>query len=234
MIRLTTKDIEENMKTVILTPNSSVKSTTTIESNPPETRENFYFPGCKKDANCNCEICIASMKATLDLVPQSAHRSTLTKLSVSKGTRLRRSPVPFASPTDSSMPNSSYQIRPKTLSPPRKPSGILNFQEMEERKKKELKYEGFFMRLLFGFILVCVMEYGSSWVVSGVSKNQLWPELVTNMAENSWVREDLKGRFLFLKNELEGLVGKRVSSCSSADSVWKISQVNLPKSKNYY
>lgn len=233
MIPLTTKDLEETMKTVILTPNSSVESTTTVESNPSETRENFYFPGCKKDANCNCEICIASINATLDLMPQSAHRSSLTKLSVSRRT-IRRSPVPFASPADDSMPKSSNQITPTSLSPPRNPNAdaSLNFQDKEERKKRELKYEGLFVRFLFGLIVVCGMEYGSSWMVSGVLKNQLWPELVKNMAEHSLVREDLNGRFLFLKNELEGFVGNRVSSCSSADSVWTISQVQFPKSKN--
>lgn len=233
MIPLTTKDLEETMKTVILTPNSSLESTTTVESNPSETRENFYFPGCKKDANCNCEICIASINATLDLMPQSAHRSSLTKLSVSRRT-IRRSPVPFASPADDSMPKSSNQITPTSLSPPRNPNAdaSLNFQDKEERKKRELKYEGLFVRFLFGLIVVCGMEYGSSWMVSGVLKNQLWPELVKNMAEHSLVREDLNGRFLFLKNELERFVGNRISSCSSADSVWTISQVQFPKSKN--
>lgn len=230
MIPLATKDLEETMKTVILSPNSSVESTTTNESNPSETRENFYFPGCKKDANCNCEICIASINATLDLMPQSAHRSSLTKFSVSRRT-IRRSPVPFASPADDSMPKSSNQITPTTLSPPRNPNASLDFQIKEERKKRELKYEGLFVRFLFGLIVVCGMEYGSSWMVSKVLKNQLWPELVKNMAEHSWVREDLNGRFLILKNELDGFVGNRVSSCSSADSVWTISQVQLPKSK---
>ncbi|KAH6769912.1 hypothetical protein C2S52_014715 [Perilla frutescens var. hirtella] len=220
MISRTTKDLEETMKTMILSPNSSAKSTTTMESNPSEKRESFYFPGCKKDANCNCEICIASFNATLDLMPpQSAHRSSLTKLSVLRS-KLRRSPVLFPSSADVSTPMSS----PTMVSPPRNPNASMNFQE---RQKKELKYEGLIVRFLLGLALVYGLEYGFSWMVSEGLKTQLWPELVRNMADNSRVREDLNGRFLFLKNELEGFVGNRVSSCSSVDSVWKISQDGL-------
>ncbi|XP_042054776.1 uncharacterized protein LOC121799462 [Salvia splendens] len=64
-------------------------------------------------------------------------------------------------------------------------------------------------------------------MISGGLKSQLSPELVDNMARNSWVHEDLNGKFMFFKNELEGFVGIRVSTCNSANSVWKISQDDL-------
>jgi hypothetical protein len=35
-----------------------------------------YYPKCRKDANCNCEICLASINATLDLMPNSLTVST--------------------------------------------------------------------------------------------------------------------------------------------------------------
>ncbi|XP_057771677.1 uncharacterized protein LOC130991456 [Salvia miltiorrhiza] len=212
MIVRATKDLEETMKTVIFTPNSSPKSTTTaIGNNPSETRENSYFPGCKKDANCNCEICIASFNATLDLMPQSAQRSSLTQLSVARP-KIRRSPVPFASSADV-----STEIPPASA----------NSGEKVGRRKGEFKCEGFIVRLLFFLIVVYGVECGFSWMISGVLKSQLWPELVENMAGNSGVHEDLNGRFMFLKNELQGFVGIRVSSCNSANSVWKISQDGL-------
>ncbi|KAG6431080.1 hypothetical protein SASPL_109155 [Salvia splendens] len=206
MILRVTKDLEETMKTVILTPNSSVKSSTTTVG--VGSRENSYYPGCKKDANCNCEMCIASFNATLDLMPQTAQRSSRTKLSVSRP-KIRRSPVPFASSVDVSTPKS------------RSPTNS------QQTRKGGFKYEGFLVRLLFGLILVFGLEFGFSWMISGVLKSQLLPELVENMAGNSWVHEDLNGKFMFLKNELEGFVGIRVSTCNSANSVWKITQDGL-------
>lgn len=121
---------------------------------------------------------------------------------------------------------SRNQISPTTVSPPPSPNGRMHFQEKRERRKGELKYEGLIVRFLFGLIVISGMEYGFSWIVSGVLKSQLWPELVENMAGDSWVHEDLNGRLVFLKNELEGFVGERVSSCTSANSAWKISQVS--------
>lgn len=197
-----------------------------MESNSSETRDSFYFPGCRKDANCNCEICIASINATLDLMPQSIHRSSLTKLSASRPI-IHRSPVSFASPADLWTPKSSNRIRPVTVSPPQNSTAGMTFQEKVKWGKRELGYGVFVVRFLLGLILVCGGEYGFSWMVSGVLKARLSPEMVKNLAENSWVHDGLNGRFWFLKNELEGLVGNKVSSCSSADSVWKISQVHL-------
>ncbi|KAI3469584.1 hypothetical protein Pfo_026247 [Paulownia fortunei] len=226
MISRRPKVLEDTMKTVILTPTSSVKSTTTMESNQSETRDSFYFPGCRKDANCNCEICIASINATLDLMPQSIHRSSLTKLSASRPV-IQRSPVSFASSADLLTPKSSARIRPMTLSPPLSSTASMSFQEKVKRRKRELGYGVFVARFLLGLILVCGVEYGVSWTVSGVLKARLSPDLVKNLGENSRDIEGLNGRFLFLKNELEGLVGNKVSSCSSVVSVWKISQDGL-------
>ncbi|XP_047947353.1 uncharacterized protein LOC125193568 [Salvia hispanica] len=204
MILQTTKDIDETMKIMILTPNSSVKSSTTTVG--VGSRENCYYPGCKKDANCKCEMCIASFNATLDLMPQTAQRNSLTKLSVSRP-KIRRSPAPLAS-------SGNVVSTPKSRIP----------TNSQQKRKGEFKY---LVRLLFGLIVVFGLEFGFSWMISGVLKCQLMPELVESMAGNSRVHEDLNGKFLFLKNQLEGFVGIRVSSCNSANSVWKISQDGL-------
>ncbi|KAG6428040.1 hypothetical protein SASPL_112288 [Salvia splendens] len=82
-------------------------------------------------------MCIASFNATLDLMPQTAQRSSLTNLSVSRP-KIRRSPVPLEEPYE--------------------------FSAKEKRG---------------------------------------------------------------IQNELEGFVGIRVSTCNSANSVWKISQDDL-------
>ncbi|GFP84043.1 hypothetical protein PHJA_000547900 [Phtheirospermum japonicum] len=216
------------MKTVIFTPDSSVKSSTTMETNPSETRDSFYYPGCRKDANCNCDICIASINATLDLIPQSIHRSSLTNHSVSRPA-IHRSPVSFASSIDLSTPKSSARTRPpeNLLSPPLSPTEISRFGEKVKRRKRELGIGVSVVRFILGLILVCGVDFGVSWMVSRVLKARLSPGSVMNLGENSKGIEGLDGRFMFLKKGLEGFVGKQVSSCNSVDSAWKISQDGL-------
>ncbi|KAL8234503.1 hypothetical protein R6Q59_020603 [Mikania micrantha] len=46
--------------------------------------DSFCFTPCRRDANCTCKICQASINATLDLLPVSAQRTTITKISSSK------------------------------------------------------------------------------------------------------------------------------------------------------
>ncbi|KAL3648968.1 hypothetical protein CASFOL_005371 [Castilleja foliolosa] len=221
--------VDDDMKTVILTPDSSVKSSrTTMEANPSETRDSFYFPGCRKDANCNCDICIASINATLDLMPQSIHGCSLTEHSVSRPA-IRRSPVYFSSSIDLSTPKSRARVRPpeNLLSPPLSPTEISSFGEKVKRRKRELGFGVSVVRLILGLILVYGVDFGVSWMVSRVLKARLSPGLVMDLGENSKGIEGLNGRFMFLKNGLEGFVGKQVSSCSSIDSVWKITQDGL-------
>lgn len=103
----------------------------------------------------------------------------------------------------------------------------MRFEEKVKRRKRDLGYGVFVVRFLLGLILVCGAEYGVSSMISGVLKAKLSPDLVKSLGDDSWGIVSLKGRFMYLKNELEGFVGKKVSSCSSVDSVWKISQVHL-------
>ncbi|KAK4425663.1 hypothetical protein Salat_1760300 [Sesamum alatum] len=217
MIQRRSKILEENMNTVILTPNSSVKST-----NPSETRDSFYFPGCRKDANCACEICIASINATLDLMPHSIRRSPLTKPSTSRPT-IPRTPVSFASMADLMTPRSSARISPVTMSPLLDSAASMSVK----RRKRKSGYGVSLMKFLLALTLVFGLEYGVSWMVSGVLKTALTPDIVKNLGEKSWDLEGLNARFHFLRNKLRGLVGNRVSSCSSVDSAWKVNQDGL-------
>ncbi|KAL8485229.1 hypothetical protein ACS0TY_027505 [Phlomoides rotata] len=217
MIRTRIKNLEDTMETLVLTPNSSVKSSTT---------DSFYFPGCRKDTNCNCEMCVASINATLDLMPESVHRSSLTKLSISRR-KIQRSPVSFPLSSEFSTPKLSRRVWPATASPPQKSTAVINFNENVKREKGELGFRVFLLRFVLGLILICGVEYGFPWIFSGILKSRLSPEIVNNLAENSWIHETLNGRQLFLKNGLEEFVGNRVSSCGSADSAWKINQDGL-------
>ncbi|KAL6532346.1 hypothetical protein OROGR_014316 [Orobanche gracilis] len=211
------------MKTVMLTPNSSIKSSTTVDANASEKRDSFYFPGCKKDANCNCEKCIESINATLDLMPQSIHRSSLTKLSVSRPA-IRRSPVHFPSSVDPSTPKPIPRIRPMSLSPISSSDQSSSSQEEVKRRKRDLGFGVFVLRFILGLILLCGADNGVSWMVPRVLKPRLCTDLVMDLGENSKDIGGLNRKFMFLKNKLEGFLGENVSCCGSIDSVWKINQ----------
>ncbi|XP_031098656.1 uncharacterized protein LOC116002629 [Ipomoea triloba] len=225
-------DLQRSMKSIVSTPPSSTKSSTTVES---ETRDSCYFPGCRKDANCNCSICIASMNATLDLMTESVQRSTLTKLSAVKRRQVSafkhpRSPVFFNS--SFSTPDSSGG-RSGSVS-----SGLDSGARGEFHEKKKRKERGFgcgvlMVRVLFGLGLVYWLEYGVSPMISGVLDSELSMDVVRNLGGKSWGLNGLKGlndwneRLGFLRNELQGLVDEEVLNCSSGNSVWKVKQDGL-------
>ncbi|KAA8527619.1 hypothetical protein F0562_034986 [Nyssa sinensis] len=97
-----------------------------------ETRDSCYFPGCRKDANCNCDMCLASINATLDLMPTSVQRSSLTNFSASK--RVPRSPVSFNSLVMSTPTRSS------TVSPPDKFHSENEFSREDEKEQERVGF----------------------------------------------------------------------------------------------
>ncbi|KAJ4961942.1 hypothetical protein NE237_021852 [Protea cynaroides] len=80
---MTTKK-NPRIKTVILLSSSSAISLSITMEDRSENHECRYFPGSRKDASCICKICLASISATLDLMPLSIQRSSLMNLSASK------------------------------------------------------------------------------------------------------------------------------------------------------
>lgn len=226
--------LQETMKSISTTPNSSLKSTTTIELNQSETRDSYYFPGCRKDASCKCEICIASINSTLDLMPQSASKSSFTKIYPSKQ-MIPRSPVSVNKSSlllSTPKSKSSVPVRSFSASPPLNSTARTSFQEKIKRRKRDLGYGVFMVRLILGFIIIFAAEYGFSCMVYGVLKPKLSSDIVKNLGEKSWVFEDFNERLLFLKNELQGFVDNKVSTC--VDSVWKINQVHILKFFSYF
>lgn len=199
---------------------SATTTTATMDDDSSESRESCYVPGCRRDTNCNCKICLASINATLDLMPSSIHRSSLTKISKPVPT----TPVSF---------NSSFLSTPRSgnprvmASPPLNSTGRMGFHEKIKRKKRDLGFGFSLMRFVVGLSLIFSAECGFSWVVSGILNPQFSPGIVRNVAEKSWVSQDINGRFEFLERKLQSLINDKVSSCSSYDSVWEINQDNL-------
>ncbi|KAA8548652.1 hypothetical protein F0562_000336 [Nyssa sinensis] len=213
------------MKTVVLSSSSSVKSTTTTTSmdDGSETRDSCYFPKCRKDANCECDMCLASINATLDLMPKSIQRGSLTKFSASKP--VPRSPISFNPSVMSTPPRSSA---PRfTMSPTLNSTARMISHAKMKSKNKELRFRFMLVRLFLCLNLIFAAECGFSWVVTRFLQPELSAKKVKNVAEKSWVLQDMNERMEFLKKELQGLVHGKVSNCSFIDSTWEINQDGL-------
>ncbi|GLU08886.1 hypothetical protein SLE2022_257700 [Rubroshorea leprosula] len=208
------------MKGFTITSSSAKSSTTTVEDCRSETRDSCYYPGCQKDANCNCEMCLASINATLDLMPISVQKSSFTKLS-SPLPNVERTPITF-DPSVMSTPRSSSC--PAVESPVLKSTARCSLQKEEESTKKEGAFGGVLRWFLLGLTLFFVVEFGFPWVVSGVLRPVLTRETVKSIGERSTDVKDLNAKLRFLQNELKGFVHGKVSNCSNTDSIWEINQ----------
>lgn len=168
-------------------------------------------------------MCLASINATLDLMPLSVQRSSVTKLS---STPISRTPIPF-SPSVVSTPESRVSPVAMALSPVMKSSKKLRFEGgVEKTEKREVGGLGVVLRrLFFGFCLVLGLEFGFSWVVSRGLRPELSSGLVRNLGEGSWGLRDLNERFAYLRNGIKGLIGEKNLNCSFVDDTWEINQV---------
>lgn len=198
-----------------------------MEDDRSENRDSCYYPGCRKDANCKCDMCLASINATLDLMPFSSQKSTLTKFSASRPKTNRSvelTPISFDASVLSTPRSNSPQI-PK--SPGRKSSARLKVKEKIKKRERNWGFGCDFWRMILGLSLVYFAVSGVSNLVSGALKPVLSPEMVRNVGEKSWAVDDLNGRLRFLQKEVQGLVQGKVSNCSYSNSIWEISQDGL-------
>ncbi|KAK9139937.1 hypothetical protein Scep_009618 [Stephania cephalantha] len=210
------------------TATTSTITTTTATStmdDRSETRDSCYFPGCRKDANCDCEICLASITATLDLMPMGIQKSTLTKLSASKS-MAETTPVSLKSSISTPPRKETHRIE---LTPPLKSTAKSNlFGRTEKKRKKKWVWGCGF----WGFLLVimCVgfaAEHEFSRVVSGVLKPELSPQMMERIREEYWVGRDLNEKLECLQGNLGKIVDGEVKNCSLVKSNWQLSEIGL-------
>lgn len=201
------------MGTTVQTPNSSVKSSSPMED------DSFYLTRCRRDANCKCKTCVASINATLDLM--SAHRSTLTKLSSSKPSP-PQTPL-FSNPSTLSTPISETS-RPM-VSTPLSPAIRKSFRQKMNSKKTKLGYVLKMMKWVLILCLIVIGKLGFSFLTSRVMKTKFSPEIVRKLSEKSSGIQDVKERLVFLNNELQSFMGDGVSEASSTYPNWEIVQV---------
>ncbi|GAA0185665.1 transmembrane signal receptor [Lithospermum erythrorhizon] len=213
------------------TPESSTKSSSGSTSFiASDTKDSCYFPGCKKDANCKCEICIESMNATLDLMPNSTQRSSLTKLSAAEKSKINSRKHFSFNNLSPLTPKNGFHSDIFDESPLLKSTARIGFQEKGGKKKKRVDLGfGFllFKRILLGFGIFFILEVGVSWMVSGIFQNKLSDDFVRVSGEKLRGLKDLNQRLDFLKNELKSLVNANVTDCASHGSNWVLNQDGL-------
>ncbi|KAJ8768418.1 hypothetical protein K2173_021571 [Erythroxylum novogranatense] len=195
-----------------------------VATSSSDERDNCYYPGCRKDANCNCEICLASINATLDLIPLSSQKSSFTKLSSSRA-NLECTPLSFDSSVVST-PRSSFCS--KLESPVLKSSSRFDFcEKKKEKKKKKREWDSGsrFMRFMLGLSFLVFMGKGFSSGVSRVLRPVFLPEVVRRIGERSWLVQDINGKLRFLQDELKSSgVDMEISNCSHMNSIWEINE----------
>ncbi|RZC48897.1 hypothetical protein C5167_017318 [Papaver somniferum] len=215
------------MKTGLTSSSSS--SSGTRSSTTMEDRDSCYFPGCRKDTNCDCEICLASINATLDLMPMSIQKSALTKISASSSSKLRssleRTPISYNQSILSTPKQQGSTFQPILITPPLK-STAKSFPSLEKPIKKVEKKSWVsrfhLWKIFVGFCLIFAVDSGFSWLVSELLQPTLSPETVNFIGKQSWVGRDLNDRLGFLQRELAEAVSGKISSCRSKDSIWEL------------
>ncbi|KAK9137378.1 hypothetical protein Sjap_007972 [Stephania japonica] len=232
------KKNKEAMKNLTFTSSSSKSTTATTSTvttttatsttmdDRSETRDSCYFPGCRKDANCDCEICLASINATLDLMPMSIQKTTLTKLSSASKSMAETTPVSLKS---SVLTPPTAVTHPIELTPPLKSTAKSNlFGRTEKKREKKWVWGcGYWGFLLVIMCVVFAAEFGFSRVVSGVLKPELSPRMMERIREEYWIGRDLNEKLKFLEGNLGKIVDGKVKNCSSIKSNWELNEIGL-------
>ncbi|KAK7391064.1 hypothetical protein VNO78_19385 [Psophocarpus tetragonolobus] len=192
-----------------------------LQSKSSDEDNSCYFPGCKKDANCKCEMCLASINATLDLMPTSVHKTTLTK------PILHSTPISFDASILSTPTSSDFQLSSSTpLSKSSHTSHSSHQLEQNLNKGQPASPFTFFRLLLFfGFFLSADLLF--PFLVSRLFQPSLSPHVVKRVGLNCSRVHDLNAKLGLLHKELANVVAGQVSNCAFTDSLWKISQDGL-------
>ena len=175
-----------------------------------------YFPGCRKDANCTCEICLASINATLDLLPEGSSTRTLQKSSVtfSSTPQPKRRLIAPLKPPEIPPDSPALHSTAKSRAPPRK------------HKENPLPNRS----LRFSLFLVLILTASCGFVIL---RNQtpggalLTTDFVKKAGERARMGRDLREKLISVENYLVEIVGAgRVCNCSGGFG-WEIQQVFL-------
>lgn len=206
-----------------------------------------YFPDCRKDAQCSCNMCVASFRATLDLRPSNNLFSSITNSSDSPSMNFM-SPSPIPRGKENQWPNSEIsKNRPST--PTRKefrrmPTSALystgkyrpnifddeTDEESITAAKKNIaknKKKGGLGRKLCIIFCLLLLEFVVPWCLSGIFIPAFSADKVKGIAVESMARRRLPDRLDFVARRMARVVSGQVSNCTGSDSTWKLEQDGL-------
>ncbi|XP_020590465.1 uncharacterized protein LOC110031557 [Phalaenopsis equestris] len=197
-----------------------------------------YFPGCRKETNCDCKICLASINATLDLIPTG---SSITKISslgkraaTSVGKRVATSvgkraatppPRPVMEPAtppatpDHLIPTQSFSLTPPIESTAKSRPHIRGISG----NKGGFCVLGLWKLMVFaGILFFAAVEL--KFVMEGFGP-KLTMEMLEQFVEDSGCQAaDLRARLRILELKVAEVVDGGVLNCSSLNTAWKMKQ----------
>ncbi|KAI0493054.1 hypothetical protein KFK09_027330 [Dendrobium nobile] len=185
-----------------------------------------YFPGCRKDTNCNCKMCLASINATLDLIPTGSSITKLSYLPKRAATPPARPVMEPATPPATSghlIPTQSFSLTPPIKS---KAKSRPQIREIPGDKGGSWVIGHWKLMVFVGIFLFTAVELGFlKGVVEGFGP-RLTKEILEQFVEESVCEAvDLRARLRVLELKIGGVVDGDVLNCSSLDAAWEMKQV---------
>uniref|UniRef100_A0ACD5WAA3 Uncharacterized protein n=1 Tax=Avena sativa TaxID=4498 RepID=A0ACD5WAA3_AVESA len=195
-----------------------------------------YYPGCRKDANCACEICLASINATRDLLPPEAASARRCFGEAARDRRPGSRPL-FLGRGGTPPPSGSEVTEPWTP-PPQLRSTAKSRQAAREADANGAGRKGagslsspdwaIYALTVLAFLLLLWVDTGL--VPEAASRGfgpKLSPEAVSRVGQEARLAPaGLAHKLRFLERGVGQLVGgeRKIHNCSSKDSVWRLEQ----------
>ena len=193
--------------------------------------DSCYYPGCRKDANCACEMCLASIDATRDLVraPEAASARRFFA-GAAAATRGRR-PALFCRDRGS---GAGSELTEPPSTPPMRSTAKSRRQAAAAARGGGARAAGgshdwaLYAATVLGFLLLLWVDTGL--VPEAAARGfgpKLSPEVVARVGADARLAPGgLEHKLRFLERRVGQLLGgERVANCSSQDSVWRLLQV---------
>lgn len=184
-----------------------------------------YYPGCRKDANCACEICLASINATRDLLPPEAASARRCFAAAARDRKPASRPLFLGrdTPTPGSAVTEPWTPPMRSTAKSKRPKEAAGDGKKGGRSPDWALYAA----TVLGFLLLLWVDTG---LVPEAAARGFGPKLLPEAV--SWLGEEarlaaggLGHKLRVLERRVGQFVGsERISNCSSQDSVWRFEQ----------
>ncbi|CAD6206626.1 unnamed protein product [Miscanthus lutarioriparius] len=197
--------------------------------------DSCYYPGCRKDANCACEICLASIDATRDLVRAPEAASARRFFAAAAASRDRRPALFFRDRAPAGAGTGSDSTEPPWTPPMRSTAKSRRAPGREPAPAGARAARGgawshdwpLYAATVLGFLLLLWVDTGL--VPEAAARGfgpKLSPEAVAQVGADARLAPGgLEHKLRVLERRARQLVGgEGIANCSSRDSVWRFHQ----------